>query len=79
MIAEIPAKKRNWCPCHNYNIQLQSTLDDDDLTEEGNGSISDSGPGSADESGNVDMEDTVNISGCDSTLEAAANKGTRMI
>ena len=54
---------------------LQSTLDDDDLTDEGNGSISDSGTMSADELGNVDMEDSANTSGFETSLEAAANKG----
>ena len=54
---------------------FQSTLDDDDLADEGNGSISDSGTMSADELGNVDMEDSVNTSGFETSLEAAANKG----
>ena len=54
----------------------KSTLDDDDLTE-GNGTISDCVPGSVDDSGNVDMEDTVNIAGCDLSLEGAANKAER--
>ena len=55
----------------------KSTLDDDDLTEDGNGSISDPTHGPVDESGNVDMEDTVNTQGCDLSLEAAANKAER--
>ena len=50
-------------------------MDDDDLADEGNGSISDSGTMSADELGNVDMEDSVNTSGFETSLEAAANKG----
>ena len=53
-------------------------MDDDDIKEEGNGSIADSGgAGAVDESGNVDMEDSLNLDGCDSTIEAAANKGKK--